>query len=234
MFNFIFIKKYKTAVESYVERVLDTTALLDVVRNRRLKYSIRNNISTKEESKTDNEKSPQPTILYSMRYTGSSTESFGGDVDKDTKVTHPMEVDRYTSDGADEYVRDFVMSKKNDADIKPVTDLTFVEKLLILIRESGFTEPSVYKSAHIDRRLFSKIISNNWYQPSKDTAIALVFALNLSLEDANDLLKRAGYTLSHSIKRDIVLEFFLKEKIYNLNNINAILDDMGEKVIGRK
>ena len=241
MFNFVFIKKYKTVVESYVEGILaeekqkeDARALLDVVRNRRLKYSIRNNISTKEESKTDNEKSPQPTILYSMRFTGSSTESFGGDVDKDTKVTHPMEVDRYTSDGADEYVRDFVMSKKNDADIKPVTDLTFVEKLLILIRESGFTEPSVYKSAHIDRRLFSKIISNNWYQPSKDTAIAFVFALNLSLEDAKDLLNRAGYTLSHSLKRDIVLEFFIKEKIYNLNNINAILDDMGEKVIGRK
>ena len=51
---------------------------------------------------------------------------------------------------------------------------------------------------------------------------------------AKDLLNRAGYTLSHSLKRDIVLEFFIKEKIYNLNNINAILDDMGEKVIGRK
>ena len=233
MFNFIFIKKYKTAVESYVERVLDTTALLDVVRNTcsntDFKYSDRNNISTKDGNDTDSGNTSKPTVLYSVRSARVDEESL-----KRAKVPHPMEVDKYTSEGADEYVRDFVMSKRKKVDVKPVTDLTFVEKLLILIRESGFTEPSVYKSAHIDRRLFSKIISNNWYQPSKDTAIALVFALNLSLEDANDLLKRAGYTLSHSIKRDIVLEFFHKEKIFNLNNINAILDDMGEKVVGRR
>jgi hypothetical protein len=233
MFNFIFIKKYKTAVESYVERVLDTTALSYVVRNTcsntDFKYSDRNNVSTKDGNDTDSGNTSKPAVLYSMRSASKDDESL-----KRVKVPHPMEVDKYTSEGAVEYVRDFVMSKKNDADIKPVTDLTFVEKLLILIRESGFTEPSVYKSAHIDRRLFSKIISNNWYQPSKDTAIAFVFALNLSLEDAKDLLNRAGYTLSHSLKRDIVLEFFIKEKIYNLNNINAILDDMGEKVIGRK
>jgi hypothetical protein len=85
----------------------------------------------------------------------------------------------------------------------------------------------------MDRRLFSKIICNDNYKPSKDTALALIFALRLSLSEAMDMLERAGYTLSHSIQRDIIIEYFIKEKVYNLNNINAFLYNMGEKIIGR-
>ena len=77
------------------------------------------------------------------------------------------------------------------------------------------------------------MLCNRDYQPSKDTVLALVFALKLNLTEAKDLLERAGYTLSHSIKRDIILEYFIKEGIYNLNNINAFLYNMNEKVIGR-
>lgn len=112
-------------------------------------------------------------------------------------------------------------------------NLTFVEKLLLHIQQKNLTEPAVYKAAQIDRRLFSKIISNKNYQPSKDTAIALAFALKLSLDDVNDMLARAGYTLSHSLQRDIILEYFIKNKIYNLDKINAFLYDAGEKIIGR-
>ena len=85
----------------------------------------------------------------------------------------------------------------------------------------------------MDRRLFSKIVCNENYKPSKDTALALVFALELSLPEANDLLERAGYTLSHSIRKDIIAEYFIKEEIYNLRKINAMLYDLDEKIIGR-
>jgi hypothetical protein len=85
----------------------------------------------------------------------------------------------------------------------------------------------------MDRRLFSKIISNKEYKPAKDTVLALIFAMQLDLNEANDLLDRAGFTLSHSIKRDVILEYFIKEGVYNLNNINAFLFKMQEKIIGR-
>jgi hypothetical protein len=91
----------------------------------------------------------------------------------------------------------------------------------------------VYKAAHIDRRLFSKIICNRNYLPSKDTVIAFVFALKLNFDEAKDLLERAGYSLSHSIRRDIIIEYFIKERVYNLNNINAFLYNMNEKIIGK-
>ena len=113
------------------------------------------------------------------------------------------------------------------------TNQTFVDRLLYYISEKGIREPKVYKAAHIDKRLFSKMVSNREYKPSKDTVIALALALELSLAEANDLLSRAGYTLSHSNKRDIIIEFFFIDKIYNLIDANGVLYKLEEKLIGR-
>ena len=84
-------------------------------------------------------------------------------------------------------------------------------------------DADVYKAAQVDRRLFSKIVSDREYKPAKDTCVAFAFALKLTLPEAEDLLSRAGYTLSHSSKRDVVIEYFFKEHIYNLNDVNGVL-----------
>ena len=112
-------------------------------------------------------------------------------------------------------------------------DMSFVDKLLEHINRKQLRDSAVYKAAQIDRRLFSKIVCDRQYKPSKDTCIAFAFALQLTLEDAKDLLLRAGYSFSHSSKRDVVLEYFFREKIYNLVDINEILYRLGLKLIGR-
>lgn len=113
------------------------------------------------------------------------------------------------------------------------TTQTFVECLNTYIRNKHLFDSQVYKAAGIDRRLFSKMMSDSAYKPSKDTAIAICFALKLSLPEANDLLKRAGYSLSHSIKRDIVFEYFLRNAFHKVTDINTILSELGEKPLGR-
>ncbi len=112
-------------------------------------------------------------------------------------------------------------------------DMTFVDKLLEHISKRHMRDSEVYKAAQVDRRLFSKIVSDREYKPAKDTCVAFALALRLTLEEAVDLLYRAGYTLSHSSKRDVIIEYFFKEKIYNLNDINDILYRLEQKVIGR-
>ena len=112
-------------------------------------------------------------------------------------------------------------------------DLTFVDILTRYINEKGWRDSRVYKAAQMDRRLFSKMMSDRSYKPSKDTAVALVIALELSLKQANDLLSRAGYTLSHSNKRDVIIEYFIREGIYNLSDINEVLYRLNQKIIGR-
>ncbi len=112
-------------------------------------------------------------------------------------------------------------------------ELTFVEKLNELIRARGEKDSKIYKAAQIDRRLFSKIMSDFRYKPSKDTALALAYALELDLPEAEDLLRRAGFLLTHSDVRDIVLEYFFREHIYRIHEINIILDELGLRKIGR-
>lgn len=113
-------------------------------------------------------------------------------------------------------------------------DRSFVDKMLEHINKKQLKDSVVYKAAQVDRRLFSKIVSDRTYKPAKDTCIAFALALQLPLDDANDLLSRAGYTLSHSSKRDVIIEYFIREQIYNLNDINDVLYRLGQKVLGRE
>ena len=112
-------------------------------------------------------------------------------------------------------------------------NMTFSEKLSQLMEKYRMSSADVYKAGNVDKSLFSKLLSNPNYMPSKDTAIAIALAMKLSLEEAEDLIERAGYTLSHSIVRDIVLECCFKRKIFNVVEVNIILDQLGHKPLSR-
>lgn len=99
----------------------------------------------------------------------------------------------------------------------------FATALFHFIDARHLTDPAVYKRANLDRRLFSKIRSNPDYVPSKRTAIALAIALHLTLAEANDLLQRAGYTLSTSQKLDVIIMYFIGRKNYDVYRINEVL-----------
>ena len=111
-------------------------------------------------------------------------------------------------------------------------EASFHQQLLALIDQKGLSDPQVYKKANLDRRLFSKIRSNANYQPSKPTALALSLALELSLQETRDLLGKAGFALTRSSKSDIIVEYCIEEKIYDLYEVNQILFAFDEALIG--
>ena len=111
-------------------------------------------------------------------------------------------------------------------------DAGFSETLLRLIDRSGKKDSEVYKKAHIDRKLFSKIRSQKNYQPSKPTALAFAFALELTLDETEDFIARAGFALSHSSRFDLIVEYFLIHRSYDITELNQVLYQFDQPLIG--
>ena len=108
---------------------------------------------------------------------------------------------------------------------------TFSQRLLRMIDERGMTDLEAYTKAYVDRRHFSKIRKDVNYVLNKKTVLAFAIALELSLdEEAKDLLASAGFALSRSSKTDIIVAYFLQNKIYDMFEINDVLDAYGQPV----
>ena len=110
--------------------------------------------------------------------------------------------------------------------IKHISD-TFSEYLMYLIRDKKMENAEVYKRAIVDKKIFSKIKNNVDYHPKKLTALCLCVGAKLNLDEARDLLARAGYALSPCDKTDIIFSYFIENEIYDMIELDIQLEEHG-------
>ena len=117
-------------------------------------------------------------------------------------------------------------------DMLKQADAGFTDTLLNLIDKTGKKDSEIYKKANISKQHFSKIRNNPNYKPTKPTAIALALALELDLEQTKELIGRAGYALTNSSKFDLIIQFFIQQKNYNIVEINIALYEFDQNLLG--
>lgn len=101
--------------------------------------------------------------------------------------------------------------------------MNFQNTLQKLIADRKLENSAVYTKALIDRKFFSKIISQRNYIPKKMTVMALGLALELKLDDFENFLASAGYAIMPSSKFDLIVKYCVMKGIYNLIEVDMIL-----------
>ena len=117
-------------------------------------------------------------------------------------------------------------------DMLKQADAGFTETLLKLIDQTGKKDSEIYKKALLTKQHFSKIRNNSNYKPTKPTAIALALALELDLEATKDLIGRAGYALTNSSKFDLIIQYHIENKKFNVVEINCVLFAHDQSLLG--
>ncbi|MBQ8425832.1 MAG: ASCH domain-containing protein [Clostridia bacterium] len=125
---------------------------------------------------------------------------------------------------------DFMPTLDSLTDIQ--IEKSFSKTLLQMIDSKNMSDSECYKRANIDRKLFSKIRCNDSYQPTKKTVFAFAIALKLNISETKQLLESAGYSLSRSFIQDIIVEYFIIHKQYNIFLINEALSEYGQQILG--
>ena len=108
----------------------------------------------------------------------------------------------------------------------------FADALNRYMHEKDMTTGILYTRCFIDRKLVSKIVSNPNYHPSKETVFALCIGLRLNYRESEHFLGLAGYTFNPNSKYDLLIEFSIKNRVYDIDQVNEILYAFHEPCFG--
>lgn len=177
---------------------------------------------------------PPSDLDIAFQFSGSRTK-YEIPVPEDLEEKAQILINQYSSVGYNYESKflDKISNAINGMVNDKVRGHTFSTYLFKLISDHHYSETSVYKAAGLNRQQFSKIRHRD-YQPTKITAFALIIAMELSLEDAVELLHYAGFTFSPSSKLDRTIEFFVRQRIYDIDFINYVLCKNELPLLGSK
>ena len=111
-------------------------------------------------------------------------------------------------------------------------DKSFAEMCEWWCERKNISKNEFYTRANITRATFWNMKHNPEQVPKKTNVLACAVGLKLDLQETGDLLMRAGMVLSHYYKLDVIVEYFIREKNYDIDSINAMLFEEDQPLLG--
>lgn len=149
------------------------------------------------------------------------------DIEIDESAVESFDVESMQKMKATDAMSSTLATNRNIESLMGQMDETFSQRLLRLIDERGMTDSEAYNKAYVDRRHFSKIRKDVNYTPNKKTVLAFAIALELSIDEAKDLLNSADYTemllnISFTNEDDVIrmLVDGIDEKDFNITTVD--------------
>jgi hypothetical protein len=107
--------------------------------------------------------------------------------------------------------------------------ISFTQMLFQFIDDKHIDEVKLYQHVMVSRSVFSKIRSNQTYQPDKDTVFKFAIGLRLNLEEGITFLASAGFNFKLSSHRDLVIRHCLETAKFDLLLVDELLYQFKEK-----
>ncbi len=113
-----------------------------------------------------------------------------------------------------------------------VPDESFGQAVVRLAEKRYKKTSEFYLKANITKQTYSRLKNEAAYKPSRSTALACVVALGLELDEAEKLLKRAGFALSGSLLGDIIIQTAIEHGVTDVTELNIELFNYDQPLIG--
>lgn len=111
-------------------------------------------------------------------------------------------------------------------------ELSFQQHLLKLIIEKDLDNTTVYKRSNVTKGAFSKILCGDTKKPQKKTVLGLCIGLQLTLEEAEELLASADMAFNPYNKRDKLVIQCITHGQYDIDEVNAMLFVCEQPLLG--
>ena len=111
-------------------------------------------------------------------------------------------------------------------------DRSFADMCEWWCEQKNISKKEFYNRANINKSMFWGMKHHPEQIPKKTNALACVIGLRLNYDQAIDLLSRAGMTLSKYYETDLIVEYFIREKNYDIDEINALLYQKDLSLLG--
>lgn len=108
-------------------------------------------------------------------------------------------------------------------ELNEVKDQSFSSMLSEFVNKKYKKDADFYKDIYMSRQLFSKIINNQNYQPTRETVMKCCVGLKLGERDAQLLMMSAGYSFSSALDLDLIVKMCLAKRCYDPMRIDQLL-----------